>query len=52
MATGLLFTALSYLTFSSIGGDFALSGWIVAEVFLGALAGVVGGVVGVNYGRD
>ena len=52
VATGLLFTALSYLTFSAIGGDFALSGWIVAEVFLGALAGVVGGVVGVNYGRD
>ena len=52
VATGLLFTALSYLTFSAIGGDFSLSWWIVIELFLGVLAGVVGGVVGVNGRRD
>ena len=52
LAIALLFTALSYLTFSAIGGDFSLSWWIVIELLLGALAGVVGGVVGVNCRRD
>ena len=52
VATGVIFTALSYLTFSAIGGDFSLSWWIVIELLLGALAGVVGGVVGVNCRRD
>lgn len=51
-ATGLLFTALSYLTFSAIGGDFSLSWWILVELLLAALAGVVGGVIGVNFHRD
>jgi putative membrane protein (TIGR04086 family) len=52
VAIGLLFTALSYLTFSAIGGDFSLSWWIIAELVLSALAGVVGGVIGVNIRHD
>ena len=45
---GLLFTALSYLTFSALGGDFALSGFIVAEMLLNVVAGAVGGIIAVN----
>ena len=52
VAIGLLFTALSYLTFSAIGGDFSLSWWIIVELVLSALAGVVGGVIGVNIRHD
>ena len=48
---GLLFSALSYLTFSAIGGDFSLSWLIFAEVGLAFFAGVVGGVIGVNLRR-
>ena len=44
VAIGALFTALSYLTFSAIGGDFSLSWWIIVELFLSAFAGVVGGI--------
>lgn len=52
VATGLLFTALSYLTFAAIGGDFSLSWWILVELLLAALAGTVGGVIGVNFRKD
>lgn len=51
VAIGLLFTALSYLTFSAIGGDFSLSWWIIVELVLATLAGIVGGVLGVNIRR-
>lgn len=49
---GALFTALSYLTFSAIGGDFSLSWWIVVELFLSLFAGVVGGAIAVNVRRN
>lgn len=49
---GVLFTALSYLTFSSIGGDFSLSWMIVAEVALAVFAGVVFGSIAVNVKRN
>lgn len=51
MAIGALFTALSYLTFSALGGDFSLSWWIVIELFLSLLSGAVGGAVAVNIRR-
>ncbi len=48
----LLFTALSYLTFSAIGGDFSL-GWIaVIEVVLSVTAGVIFGAIAVNLKRN
>ena len=52
VATGLLFTALSYLTFSAIGGDFSLSWWIVVELGLAALTGVVCGALAVNWKKN
>lgn len=45
---GLAFFALSYLTFSALGGDFSLSGFIVAELLLSVVAGAVGGIIAVN----
>ncbi len=50
-AIGALFTALSYLTFSAIGGDFSLSWLIFVEMFLALFAGVVGGAIAVNRRR-
>ena len=50
-AVGLLFTALSYLTFSAIGGDFSLSWLVLVEIILALFAGVIGGVIGVNLRR-
>ena len=50
-AVGLLFTALSYLTFSAIGGDFSLSWLVLVEIVLALFAGVIGGVIGVNLRR-
>ena len=49
---GVLFTGLSYLAFSAIGGDFSLSWWIVVELFLSLFAGVVGGAIAVNVRRN
>jgi putative membrane protein (TIGR04086 family) len=46
---GLLFTALSYLAFSALGGDFSLSWLIVAELFFGALVGGASGIAAVNF---
>ena len=45
---GLLFTALSYLAFSAIGGDYSLSWLIILEVFFSFVLGAIGGIVGVN----
>ena len=45
---GLLFTALSYLAFSSIGGDFSLSWLILLELGVAFLAGALSGILAVN----
>ena len=46
---GLIFTALSYLAFSSLGGDFSLSWLILLELLIAALAGALGGILAVNW---
>ena len=51
-AIGLIFTALSYLAFSAIGGNFSLSWLIFAELALAIFAGVVGGAIAVNLRRS
>ena len=48
---GLVFTALSYLAFSAIGGDFSLSWLIFLEVLLAALSGALSGAIAVNIKR-
>lgn len=48
---GVLFTALSYLLFSSIGGTFALSWLFLAELLLTVLVGAVSGSLAVNLRR-
>ena len=45
---GLLFTALSYLAFSLLGGDFSLGWLIFVEILVAFLIGAVGGIVAVN----
>lgn len=45
---GALFTAVSYLTFSIVGGTFSLSALAVAELFLGVFVGAVAGMIAVN----
>ncbi len=52
IAVGLLFTALSYLTFSAIGGDFSLSWLLIIEVLLSTATGLLGGVLAVNCKRN
>lgn len=51
LGVGALFTAVSYLTFSALGGGFALSGLAVAELALGIIAGILSGIVAVNSKR-
>ena len=46
---GVLFTALSYLAFSSLGGDFSLSWLIFLELFAAFLVGAVSGILAVNW---
>ena len=48
---GLLFTALSYLAFSAIGGDFSLSWLILVEVLLAFVSGALAGAIAVNIKR-
>ena len=48
----LIFTALSYLSFSALGGDFSLSWLVIVEVLLSVFAGVIGGAVAVNLRRN
>ena len=50
-AVGLLFTALSYLAFSALGGDFSLSWLIFVEVGVAFLAGALSGILAVNLKR-
>lgn len=52
LAIGGLFTALSYLTFSALGGDFSLSWLIFAELALVLFAGAVSGAIAVNIRRE
>ena len=51
VGVGLLFTALSYLAFSCVGGDFSLSWLILAETAIGAVAGALSGAISVNLRR-
>ena len=51
VAVGLLFTALSYLAFSAIGGDFSLGWLILLEVLIAALVGAISGSLAVNLRR-
>ena len=48
---GVLFTAVSYLAFSSIGGNFALSWLFFAELLMTAFIGAVSGSLAVNLRR-
>lgn len=51
-AIALIFTALSYLTFSAIGGNFAL-GWVVlVEIILSVFTGALFGAIAVNSKRN
>ncbi|MBR2646515.1 MAG: TIGR04086 family membrane protein [Clostridia bacterium] len=50
-AAALGFTALSYLAFSALGGDFSLSWLIFAELLWTAGAGVLSGMIAVNLRR-
>lgn len=47
-AVGLLFTLLSYLTFSIVAHTFSLSALAVAELFVGLIAGAGAGAIAVN----
>ena len=48
---GLIFTALSYLAFSALGGDFSLSWLIIAELAVGFFSGALSGILAVNVKR-
>ena len=52
IAVAPIFTALSYLAFSAIGGDFSLSWLIFAELFIAILSGIICGAVAVNLRRN
>ena len=51
IGVGALFTALSYLTFSALGGDFSLSWMIFAELAISVGAGALFGSIAVNVKR-
>ena len=52
VAAALLFTALSYLTFSALGGNFSL-GWVVlVEILLTTITGAICGAIAVNLKRN
>ena len=48
---GLVFTALSYLAFSSLGGDFSFSWLIFVELAVGFFSGSLSGIIAVNLKR-
>ena len=50
-ATGLLFTAVSYLVFSAIGGDFSVTWLILTELAVGGFVGMISGIIAVNNKR-
>jgi putative membrane protein (TIGR04086 family) len=45
---GILFTGLSYLAFSALGGDFSLGWLIFVELLTAFLVGAIGGILAVN----
>ena len=47
--TGILFTGLSYLAFSALGGDFTISWLIFVELVIAFLVGAISGVLAVNF---
>ncbi len=49
---GLGFTMLSYLVFSSLGGDFSLSWLLFLELFLGVFSGALCGIIAVSVRRN
>ena len=48
MISALLFTAVSYLAFSALGGDFSLTWLIFLELAISSAIGVLAGMVAVN----
>ena len=50
-ATGLLFTTVSYLVFSAIGGDFSVTWLILTELAVGTFVGMISGIIAVNIKR-
>ena len=51
LVSGALFTALSFLTFSAVGGDFSLSWLILLDALIGLIVGALGGIAAVNLKR-
>lgn len=51
LVSGALFTALSFLAFSAVGGDFSLSWLILVDILLGLIVGAFGGIAAVNLKR-
>ena len=51
LLAGVMFTALSYLCFSAIGGDFSASWLILLDFALGIGVGVLSGIAAVNLKR-
>ncbi|MBQ8374428.1 MAG: TIGR04086 family membrane protein [Clostridia bacterium] len=51
LGAGVLFTLLSYLSFSAIGGDFSLSWLILLDFALGISVGALSGIAAVNLKR-
>ena len=51
-AIALLFTALSYLTFAALGGDFSLGWMVLVELILAVATGVLFGAIAVNFKRN
>ena len=51
-AIALVFTALSYLSFSALGGDFSLSWMIAVELLISVMTGVLSGSIAVNLRRN
>ena len=47
--TGILFTGVSYLAFSALGGDFTISWLIFVELVIAFLVGAISGVLAVNF---
>ena len=51
-AIALVFTALAYPVFSAIGGSFAISWWILAEIISAFFIGALGGILAVNFRKS
>ena len=48
LLAGVIFTLLTHLSFSAIGGDFALSWKVIIDLALGLGVGVLSGIAAVN----